>query len=641
MADNSRKIVSWIKLVFWFGIIIPQLTGCTAPLQNYVPNNIPHYVRILKTVRVQADGNWEDAGILVRDGELLSVMATGKIRQAGSSRVLYPSSCSCLLLRVANSAPTLAVGFKNGRTFSAGWEGELSFKITGAQASLLSAYFDITVVVWSTKDYSLIAEFLKQLEKAAPDHPGIYETSIEASTLRDIQIEKKAASEKIEKTRNQIAEIKSKEVETLDPESAQRAKRLQDLQRQLEELVAKIAELDDLSRQIQEQRDLSANLTRQLQNKDRQEKEMASRINAATGHQPLLLIVSPEDGSLIESKSVALSGIVQDDNGLQRLEIILNDSLVEEKLSRNKETGTAFPLQLNFERQIPLSPGVNRILVRATDIDGLVTEKTIIVHYVLNRRNVWALVVGINNYKKFPKLKYAVNDAKEFHRLLIEENRIPAENITLLVDEQATLINLKGFLGTGLKNAAGPDDMVLIFFAGHGSSERDSASPDGDGLEKYVLTYDSDPADLFSTAMPMRDIALIFNRIRSERLIFIADSCYSGASGGRTVGMGGIRANISDTFLERLAGGRGKVIITASAANEVSVEKDDLQHGVFTYYLLEALKGAADADGDGAVTVDEAYRYVSEKVPQATSQEQHPVKKGTVEGNLVLSISRH
>ena len=82
------------------------------------------------------------------------------------------------------------------------------------------------------------------------------------------------------------------------------------------------------------------------------------------------------------------------------------------------------------------------------------------------------------------------------------------------------------------------------------------------------------------------------------------------------------------------------MIITASSANEVSEEKDDLQHGVFTYYLLEGLRGKADTDQDGMVTVDEAYRYVSDKVPQATGQEQHPVRKGSVEGSLVLSIVR-
>ena len=128
------------------------------------------------------------------------------------------------------------------------------------------------------------------------------------------------------------------------------------------------------------------------------------------------------------------------------------------------------------------------------------------------------MVVGINDYPKLPKFKYAVNDAKEFHRLLIEKNRVPAENITLLINEQATLKNLRSALGIGLKSAAGPDDMVIIFFAGHGATERDAASPDGDGLEKYILAFDTDPEDLFSTALPMRDIALIFNRIRSERL---------------------------------------------------------------------------------------------------------------------------
>jgi hypothetical protein len=55
---------------------------------------------------------------------------------------------------------------------------------------------------------------------------------------------------------------------------------------------------------------------------------------------------------------------------------------------------------------------------------------------------------------------------------------------------------------------------------------------------------------------------------------------------------------------------------------------------------VEGLKGKADADKDGVVTVDEAYQYVSEMVPRATGQEQHPVKKGTVEGRLILSITK-
>jgi len=80
--------------------------------------------------------------------------------------------------------------------------------------------------------------------------------------------------------------------------------------------------------------------------------------------------------------------------------------------------------------------------------------------------------------------------------------------------------------------------------------------------------------------------------------------------------------------------------MTASGANEVSVEKDDLRHGVFTYFLLDGLEGKADTDRDGLITVDEAYDYVSKNVPKATGQEQHPVKKGAVEGHLILGILR-
>jgi uncharacterized caspase-like protein len=102
----------------------------------------------------------------------------------------------------------------------------------------------------------------------------------------------------------------------------------------------------------------------------------------------------------------------------------------------------------------------------------------------------------------------------------------------------------------------------------------------------------------------------------------------------------GFRANLSGAFLDRLSHGRGRVILTASDANEVSVEKDEFRHGVFTYYLLEALRGKGDLDGDGLITVDEVHRYVSIKVPQATEQNQHPVKKGEMKGQIVLGIVR-
>ena len=59
----------------------------------------------------------------------------------------------------------------------------------------------------------------------------------------------------------------------------------------------------------------------------------------------------------------------------------------------------------------------------------------------------------------------------------------------------------------------------------------------------------------------MNDIKTIFMRIRADRLIFIADTCYSGASGGRTMMASKTRANLSDKFYERISKGKGRVII--------------------------------------------------------------------------------
>ena len=95
---------------------------------------------------------------------------------------------------------------------------------------------------------------------------------------------------------------------------------------------------------------------------------------------------------------------------------------------------------------------------------------------------------------------------------------------------------------------------------------------------------------------------------------------------------------LSDAFWDRIVTGKGRVILTASGPNEVSVEDDELGHGVFTYYLLQGLRGNADMDGDDMISIDELYSYVSKKVATATGQSQHPVKKGSVEGQLIIGV---
>jgi uncharacterized caspase-like protein len=96
---------------------------------------------------------------------------------------------------------------------------------------------------------------------------------------------------------------------------------------------------------------------------------------------------------------------------------------------------------------------------------------------------------------------------------------------------------------------------------------------------------------------------------------------------------------VDEIFLDRLTRSKGRAIITASRTSEVSVELPELGHGLFTYYLVQGLKGAADLDRDGIVSLQELYQYLEQQVSQKSRSaggNQHPVMKGELEGILPL-----
>lgn len=354
---------------------------------------------------------------------------------------------------------------------------------------------------------------------------------------------------------------------------------------------------------------------------------------------PAIALATPYDQQILAVDQVQLVGAAASDRGIARIEVRVNNELLARRQGRGVAVASSNDTQQStqeFSETIQLREGENIITVVAYDGDQLESTRTLRVVREVNRGQIWAVVIGISQYKTARSLKYADKDASAFRDYLTKNVGVLPDHMTFLINEEATLFNLKRSLGTDLKRKAGPKDTVIIYYAGHGAPEPDASSPDGDGLEKYLIPYDADPQDLYTTGLPMREVETIFHRLSAERVIFITDSCYSGATAGRTFSTAARRANLSDGFLTRLSKGKGRVVLTASRAGEVSEERDELGHGVFTYYLLEGLNGKADVDGDSLVTVDEAYSYLSTHVPQATGQNQHPVKKGEVEGQIIL-----
>ena len=484
------------------------------------------------------------------------------------------------------------------RTRKAEFSGEVYLKLRNLDAHYSEGSISIDIIVWENDDITKVTDFLKEAAENNPQNYSLQNAFMDARLFGNLFAAEIRTKKDIENTKQALLHIKEKPAEQLKAGTSAVDHQVKDLEAKLATLTATLAELEQMKQELGIARQETAQLSQQLEEKEIREKQLLNQIASGATSPPILLITSPTDGLQTESKTVRLFGAAKDEQGLKQVNIFVNNRLVDGRTARGIQLAEEnYPRRVDIDRRITLERGKNSIKIHVIDIDGQVSERILTVHHIERRRNVWAVVIGINDYPHVHQLKYAVNDARAFYDLLVKTNQIPSENVFLMINEQAILKQLRSTLGTRLKNKAGKDDMVIIYFAGHGATERDMMSPDGDGLEKYLLPYDTDPNDLYASALPMREIAHIFHRIRSERLIFIADACYSGAGGGRTVSTSDLRANISDAFLERIVGGKGKVIITASSANEVSVEKDELRHGVFTYYMIEGLLGKADTDG--------------------------------------------
>ena len=354
------------------------------------------------------------------------------------------------------------------------------------------------------------------------------------------------------------------------------------------------------------------------------------------------------DGSVFETSEgrLTLEGTATAEMGLGGFEIL---SYVGKDSSGNPDWAEKGPQAVGkqeyfFTQDVELQVGLNNINIRVVDSTGKEIVKEFSVLYQPKEGEKWAVVIGISEYANegVRDLTFSASDAQGVYNYLTGPGGFPKDNVVLLLNEEATLKNIKSSLGKFLKEKAMKGDLVFMYYSGHGAPELDSIDGGADGLSKYIVTHDADPDDLYSTALPMDEISRIFGRIASERVVFFIDSCYSGSAGGKTFFSDadvGKAENISDEFLKTLeSSGTGRIVITASSANEVALESNELGHGVFTYFLLEGLKGGADLNNNGFITVDEVYDYVHSEVAKESENQQHPVKmsQGQVEGEIIL-----
>ncbi|MCG3161202.1 MAG: hypothetical protein JMDDDDMK_02346 [Acidobacteria bacterium] len=256
-------------------------------------------------------------------------------------------------------------------------------------------------------------------------------------------------------------------------------------------------------------------------------------------------------------------------------------------------------------------------------------------------REKWALIIGIGKFQDqgIKPLRYTAEDAKDFAALLTDPRygRFKRSNVSLLTDADATTTRIKSEI-EHLSEVAKPEDLVVIYVSTHGSP-RDLSSLD----VNYLVTYDTNPRRLYTTSLPMVNVTMDAKKmIRAARMVIFLDTCFSGAAtlpgafsesaiarapSNPNAGSGaadGSRAvdffvsGVSQKMLSQPGEGAGRVTISASQHDQLSWESAALGNGIFTYYLIDALK-----QNGGMRTVGEVFNTLRDQVTQRVRAEKN------------------
>ncbi|MBZ5536589.1 MAG: polysaccharide deacetylase family protein [Acidobacteriia bacterium] len=230
-------------------------------------------------------------------------------------------------------------------------------------------------------------------------------------------------------------------------------------------------------------------------------------------------------------------------------------------------------------------------------------------------RESWAVIIGIDDYQNWPKLRYAVNDANGIKEILTRKYRFKPENIVTLLNGEATRERILSVLGDTMANPdkVKRDDRVVVFFAGHGITRK---LPNGRNLG-YIVPMEADVQSYQGQSISMTNFQDISEAIPAKHIFFVMDSCYSGLA--LTRGMGAAPAS-TENFLKEMGRRLARQMLTAGGADQQVADNGPNGHSVFTWTLMQGLEGRADLNGDGFITASELAAYVGPIVSSLSHQ---------------------
>ena len=362
------------------------------------------------------------------------------------------------------------------------------------------------------------------------------------------------------------------------------------------------------------------------------------------GAPPLVRIVSPQSGAAnAEQIEVTVEATEQNNGGVKAIRLYHNGRLVGGPGQlRGIVVEAALESAPNGVKTqkftVTLASGENNLRAVAyssTDVESRPAEAKLIFAGTTKKPALRVVCVGLNDYKDATmNLTYARPDAESlaqfFETTANTTGLFSSVSVTKLLDEAATGEAIQNALKQ-IAESTQPEDVAIIYLAGHGDTAADSAEKD-DAPEAaqnfYFLPYEM-------RQMVMKDrvrqyglsgktIDALVAKIPARKIMLIYDACKSGAAiPGASRGAGD-----EQQALAQLARAQGIYVLAASTSQQYAGEVKSLGHGILTYALLEGLNGKA-AGADSIVKVSQLFAYTEDRVPELAKQyrgrEQWPV----------------
>lgn len=352
---------------------------------------------------------------------------------------------------------------------------------------------------------------------------------------------------------------------------------------------------------------------------------------------PSIKIISPDNNYRTSNDTATVKvKILDGGGGIGDVYLYLNDVLVSIYTKGIKIVPSEKSKLFSFK--ISLSEGKNKIKViaynKANSMSSEPDNIVLISNYKFDAPSLYILAVGIDTYENNElNLRYAVADLELFTKN-IEQLSAPLFKNVNIISLSSPHDTTKEALSRAF-NRLSLDVRAGDYFIFYNSSHGYIASFNNGDSKFFLITSDViflDPENLKKYAISQDELVSLIGNIPAQNKIMILDTCHSGEA-GRIIQMAAMsgkqktytRALSSATAMQLLKMASGSSVFTASQSVEAAIEGFK-GHGLFTYTLVEGMKGMADENNDKFITLGELKSYVERNV-FIRSKEQFKIKQ--------------